>query len=90
MRHSILPAVAFSIAAVACQPASTEFTEEQKAAIADSVTQLSAETQRAFDNKDAAYFEYFSEWIASSAAGNRLLEQGRSFVAVCALGCAPS
>lgn len=80
MRHSILPAVAFSIAAVACQPASTEFTEEQKAAIADSVTQLSAETQSAFDNKDAAYFDYFSDWTASSAAGNRFLQQGRSFV----------
>ena len=46
---SILLAVAFSIAAIACQPASTELTDEQKAAIADSVTQLSAEMQSAFD-----------------------------------------
>jgi hypothetical protein len=59
MRHTILPALAFYIAAIACQPASTELTEEQKAAIADSVTQLSAEMQNAFDNKDAAYFDYF-------------------------------
>ncbi len=80
MRRSILPAVAFSIAAVACQPASTEFTDEQKAAIADSVTRLSAETQRAFDNKDAAYFDYFSDWTTSSAAGNRSREAVRSFI----------
>ncbi len=80
MRRSILLAVAFSIAAVACQPASTEFTEEQKAAIADSVTQLSAEMQSAFDNKDAAHFTYFSDWSASSVAGNRSLEASRSFI----------
>ncbi len=80
MRRSILLPVAFSIAAVACQPASTELTEEQKAAIADSVTQLSAEMQSAFDNHDAAYFDYFSDWTTSSAAGNRLREAGRSFV----------
>ncbi len=80
MHRSILLAVAFSIAAVACQPTSTEFTEEQKAAIADSVTQLSAEMQRAFDNKDAAYFDYFSDWTTSSAVGNRFREAGRSFV----------
>ena len=80
MRRSILPAVAFSIAAVACQPASTELSEEQKVAIADSVTQLSAATQMAFDNKDAEYFDYFSDWTAASPAGNRFLERGRSFV----------
>jgi hypothetical protein len=80
MRHTILPALAFYIAAIACQPASTELTEEQKAAIADSVTQLSAEMQNAFDNKDAAYFDYFSDWTTSSAAGNRSLEVSRSFV----------
>ena len=45
MRRSILLAVAFSITAVACQPASTELTEEQMAAVADSVTQLAAEMQ---------------------------------------------
>ncbi len=77
---SILLAVAFSIAAVACQPASTEFTEEQKAALADSVTQLSGEMQRAFDNKDAAYFDYISDWTTSSAVGNRYREAARSFV----------
>ncbi len=80
MRCSILLTVAFSIAAVACQPASTELTEEQKAAIADSVTQLSAEMQSAFDNKDAAYFDYLSDWSTSSAAGNRLHEASRSLV----------
>ena len=78
MRRSILLAVAFSITAVACQPASTELTEEQKAAIADSVTQLAAEMQRAFDNEDAAYFDYFSDWTTSSAAGSRAHEQNRS------------
>ncbi len=80
MRRSILLAVAFSIAAVGCQPTSTEFTKEQKAAIADSVTQLSAEMQRAFDNEDAAYFDYVSDWTTSSAVGNRFREAGRSFV----------
>ncbi len=80
MRRSIVPAFAFYIAAIACQPASTEFTEAQKAAIADSVTQLSAEMQRAFDNKDAAYFDYFSDWTTSSAAGNRSFEARRSLV----------
>ena len=80
MRRSILLAIAFSFTAVACQPASTELTEEQKAAIADSVTQLSAEMQRAFDNKDAAYFDFFSDWTTSSAVGNRFREAGRSFV----------
>ncbi len=80
MRHSILLAVAFSIAAVACQPASTELTEEHKAALADSVTQLSAEMQRAFDNKDAAYFDNVSDWTTSSAVGNRFHEAGRSFL----------
>ena len=80
MRRSILLAVAFSIVAVACQPASTELTEAQRAAIADSVTELSAATQRAFDNKDAAYFDYFSDWTTSSAVGNRFREAGRSFV----------
>jgi hypothetical protein len=75
---SILLAVAFSIAAIACQPASTELSEEQKAALADSVTQLSAEMQRAFDNRDAAYFDYFSDWTTSSAAGSRAHEQNRS------------
>ncbi len=80
MRRSILLAVAFSIAAIACQPASTELTEEQDAAIADSVTQLSAEMQTAFDNEDAAYFDYVSDWTTSSAVGNRFIEAGRSFV----------
>ncbi len=80
MRRSILLAVAFSIAAVACQPASTEFTEAQKAAIADSVTQLSAEMQRAFDNKDPSHFDYFADWSASSMAGRRSFEAGQSFV----------
>ncbi len=80
MRRTILPALAFCIAAIACLPASTELTEEQKTAIADSVTQLSAEMQSAFDNKDAAYFDYFSDWTTSSAAGNRLREAGRSRV----------
>ena len=40
MRRSILLAVAFSITPVACQPATTELTEEQKAAIADTVNAL--------------------------------------------------
>ncbi len=80
MRHSILLAVAFSIAAVACQPASTELTEEHKAALADSVTQLSAEMQSAFDNKDAAYFDNVSDWTTSSAVGTRFHEAGRSFL----------
>ncbi len=80
MQRTILSALAFYIAAIACQPASTELTEEQKAAIADSVTQLSAEMQSAFDNKDAAYFDYVSDWATSSAVGNRFLEAGRSFV----------
>ncbi len=40
MRRTILPALAFCIAAVACQPATTELTEEQKAAIADTVNAL--------------------------------------------------
>ena len=78
MLRSILLAVAFSITAVACQPAVTEFTEEQKAAIADSVMQLSGEMQRAFDSRDAAYFDYFADWTTSSAAGSRAYEQQRS------------
>ena len=78
MHRSILLAVAFSISTIACQPASTALSEEQKAALADSVTQLSAEMQRAFDNRDAAYFEYFSDWTTSSAAGSRAHEQNRS------------
>ena len=77
MRRSFL-AVAFSIAAVACQPTSTELTEGQKAAIADTVTQLSAEMQGAFDNEDAAYFDYFSDWTTSSEAGSRAHDQNRS------------
>ena len=80
MKKIVLPALAFCVAVIACQPGSTELTDEQKAAIADSVTQLSAEMQSAFDNKDAAYFDYFSDWSASSTAGNRSFEAGRSFI----------
>ena len=76
----ILSLATVLVAAAACQPTSAEFSEEQKAAIADSVTQLSAEMQSAFDNKDAAYFDYVSDWATSSAVGNRFLEAGRSFV----------
>ena len=74
----ILSLATVLVAAAACQPTSAEFSEEQKAAIADSVTQLSAEMQRAFDNEDAAYFDYFSEWTTTSAAGRRAHEQNRS------------
>ncbi len=80
MKKIVLPALAFCVAAIACQPASTELTDEQKAAIADSVTQLSAEMQSAFDNEDAAYFDYVSDWTTSSVVGNRSFEAGRSFV----------
>ncbi len=80
MKKIVLPALAFCVAAIACQPASTELTDEQKAAIADSVTQLSAEMQRAFDNHDAAYFDYFSDWMTSSAARRRAYEQERSAI----------
>jgi len=80
MHRLALAAVSLAFLATACQPATTELSEEQKAAIADSVTQLSAEMQSAFDNEDAAYFDYFSDWTTSSAAGNRSLEASRSFV----------
>ncbi len=68
------------IVLIACQPTSDELTEEQQAAIADSVRQLSAEMQRAFDNKDPSYFDYFADWSASSMAGRRSFEAGESFV----------
>ncbi len=80
MRRNVVHAVTFSIAAAACQPASTELTEEHRAAMADSVIQLSLEMQRAFDNKDAAYFDYLSDWSTSSAAGERFLEANRANV----------
>jgi hypothetical protein len=70
MRRLTLSVLSLAFLA-ACQPTTAELTEEQKAAITDSVTQLSAEMQSAFDNKDAAYFDYFSDWTTSSAAGNR-------------------
>ena len=59
------------IVLIACQPTSNELTEEQQTAIADSVRQLSAEMQRAFDNKDPSHFDYFADWSASSMAGRR-------------------
>ncbi len=68
------------IVLIACQPTSNELTEEQQTAIADSVRQLSAEMQRAFDNKDPSHFDYFADWSASSMAGRRSFEAGQSFV----------
>ena len=80
MRRLALAVLSLAFLATACQPAATELTDEQKAAVADTVRQLSAEMQSAFDNKDAAYFDFFSDWTTSSAAGNRSLEASRSFV----------
>ena len=80
MRRLAFAAVSLAFLATACQPAATELTDEQKAAVADTVRQLSAEMQSAFDSKDATYFDYFSDWTTSSAAGNRSLEASHSFV----------
>ncbi len=78
MRRLALAVLSLAFLATACQPAATELTDEQRAAVADTVRQLSAEMQSAFDNKDAAYFDYFSDWTTSSAAGSRAHEQNRS------------
>ncbi len=80
MRRLALAVLSLAFLAIACQPAATELTDEQRAAVADTVRQLSAEMHSAFDSKDAAYFDYFSDWTTSSTAGNRSLEASHSFV----------
>ncbi len=73
MHRTIIPALAFCVAAVACQPATTELTEEQKAAIADTVSQLADtffEDFRALDF-DRMMAPYGSEvvWAENGALG---------------------
>jgi hypothetical protein len=77
MRRHILVALASAVLA-ACQPAASELTEEQRATIGESVVQLSAEMQSAFDNENPEYFSYFADWFTSSAVGRRSIEMTRS------------
>ena len=55
MRRVILAAFALTVLA-ACQPAPTELTEEQKAAIADTIRQLDEVVNRAYDARDLEAF----------------------------------
>ena len=77
MRRLIFVALASAVL-TACQPATSELTEEQRAAIADSVVQVSAEMQSAFDSENPEYFNYFADWVTSSSVGSRSIEMTRS------------
>ena len=77
MRRMILPLML--LIAVACQPATMELTDAEKAAIADTVRQVSAEKAAAWDSQDAErFFGYFADWSAFPMAGWQSLDAYRA------------
>ena len=82
MRRLAFAAVSLAFLATACQPATTELTEEQKAAIADTVMRLSAESAAAWDSQDSSrFYSYFADWSAFPMAGCPSLDAYRSDIA---------
>jgi hypothetical protein len=75
MRHTILPALAFFIAAVACQPTSTELTDAQRTAIADTVRQVNADSWAAWQESGEPYLDYVSDWSIAPVVGFASMEE---------------
>ena len=75
MRRLAFAALSLAFLATACQPATTELTEEQKAAIADTVNQLHASLTDALNARDAdRFFASYSDdmlWGGAYGFGTR-------------------
>jgi len=76
MRHFVLAAFAFTTIA-ACQPATTELSEEQKAAIAEEVRQVATDYQNAWRAQEnmAEYMSYSSDWAGAPWPGSESLRE---------------
>ena len=68
MRRFVLAAFAVSLVA-ACQPATTELTEEQQAEIISGASQLAAEMAAAFDSEDPTSLDHYSSWLEYPSVG---------------------
>jgi hypothetical protein len=74
MRRFVFAAFALTVFA-ACQPATTELTEEQKAEIVSAASQLAANVLTGFDNEDPSVLDYYSRWLEYPSVGYPSLDE---------------